>query len=112
MIDKYLSEWIDEPGRKPLILRGARQVGKSSAVRQLATRFEHFVEVNFEENPNLKGLFTADLNPHRIVDNLSVFFGKTIVPGKTLVFFDEIQACPPAVSSLRFFMKKCRNHTL
>lgn len=106
LIDKYLSEWIDEPGRKPLILRGARQVGKSSAVRQLATRFEHFVEVNFEENPNLKGLFTADLNPHRIVDNLSVFFGKTIVPGKTLVFFDEIQACPPAVSSLRFFYEK------
>jgi len=81
-------------------------VGKSSAVRQLATRFEHFVEVNFEENPNLKGLFTADLNPHRIVDNLSVFFGETIVPGKTLVFFDEIQACPPAVSSLRFFYEK------
>ena len=106
VIDKHLIEWRSEPQRKPIILRGARQVGKSSAVRQLATQFEDFVELNFEENPNLKSLFTADLNPHRIVDNLSVFFGKTIVPGKTLLFFDEIQTCLPAISALRFFYEK------
>lgn len=81
-------------------------MGKSSAVRQLATQFEYFVEVNFEETPNLKTLFTSDLNPRRIVENLSIYFGKSIVPGKTLLFFDEIQACPAAVSALRFFYEK------
>ena len=106
LIDKYLAEWKTETTRKPLLLRGARQVGKSSTVRQLAHSFEHFVEVNFEENPNLKTLFAADLNPQRIVENLSVFFGQSIVPGQTLLFFDEIQACPAAVSALRFFYEK------
>lgn len=106
LIDKYLLEWKNDPARKPLLLRGARQVGKSSAVRQLATHFDHFVEVNFEENPNLKTLFAADLSPQHIVENLSIFLGKAIVPGQTLLFLDEIQACPAAVSSLRFFYEK------
>lgn len=116
LIDRHLNEWMADPTRKPLLLRGARQVGKSSAVRQLATRqlatrqmesrFEHFVEVNFEENPNLKTLFAGDLNPQRIAENLSIFFGKPVVPGRTLLFFDEIQACPAAISSLRFFYEK------
>jgi predicted AAA+ superfamily ATPase len=105
-IDSHLIKWKDDPARKPLMLRGARQVGKSSAVRNLAAQFGHFVEVNFEENPNLKSLFTADLNPQRITENLSIFFGKPIVPGQTLLFFDEIQGCPSAISSLRFFYEK------
>lgn len=106
LIDKYLLEWKTEPSRKPLLLRGARQVGKSSAVRQLAAGFENFVEVNFEENPNLKSLFDADFSPQRIAENLSIFFGQKIEAGRTLLFFDEIQACPAAVSSLRFFFEK------
>ncbi len=106
LIDKYLMEWKAEADRKPILMRGARQVGKSSSVRQLATQFEHFVEVNFEELPNVKSLFNTDLNPERIIENLSIFFGKPIIPGKTLLFFDEIQACPPAISSLRFFYEK------
>lgn len=106
LVDKYLNSWKVESTRKPLILRGARQVGKSSAVRQLASSFQHFVEVNFEENPNLKVLFTEDLNPQRIIEHLSIFIGKPIIPGNTLLFFDEVQACPAAVSSLRFFYEK------
>lgn len=106
LIDKSLSEWTRDTNRKPLLLRGARQVGKSSAVRQLATQFEHFVELNFEETPALKTYFMGDLNPHRIVESLSIHFGKTILPGKSLLFFDEIQACPAAISSLRFFYEK------
>ena len=106
LIDIYLNEWRSDPAKKPLLLRGARQVGKSSAVRNLAEQFEQFVEVNFEGNPNLESLFAADLDPARIVKNLSIFFGKPIVPGKTLLFFDEIQACPVAISSLRFFYEK------
>jgi uncharacterized protein len=106
LIDSYLQKWREETNRKPLLLRGARQVGKSSTVRHMAKEFEHFVEVNFEERPNLKALFTEDLNPERIIENLSIFLGKPIKPGATLLFFDEIQACPPAVSSLRFFYEK------
>lgn len=106
LIDKHLFDWKEDPARKPLLLRGARQVGKSSAVRNLASRFGDFAEVNFEENPNLASIFTPDLNPVRIVDNLSVFLGQRIVAGQTLLFFDEIQACPPAISALRFFYEK------
>jgi uncharacterized protein len=105
-IDRHLLEWKKEQGRKPLLLRGARQVGKSSAVKALATHFDHFVEVNFEENRKLATLFSNDLNPKRLVENLSIFLGEAIVPGKTLLFFDEIQACPAAISSLRFFYEK------
>ncbi len=106
LIDKYLYDWKNDPARKPLILRGARQVGKSSAVRNLALQFKDFVEINFEENPNLNALFATDLNPQRIVADLSIFFGKPIEPGQTLLFLDEIQACPSAISSLRFFYEK------
>jgi hypothetical protein len=106
LIDKYLLEWKSDPLRKPLILRGARQVGKSSAVHNLAGKFEGFVEVNFEETPQLRSLFSPDVQPHRIIENLSIYFGQTIEPGKTLVFFDEIQSCPSAVASLRFFYEK------
>lgn len=105
-IDKCLQEWQHAPNRKPLILRGARQVGKSSSVRQLGARFEHFVEVNLEEQPNLKILFERDLDPRRIIEELSIYLRQPIHPGRTLLFFDEIQACPPAVSSLRFFYEK------
>lgn len=106
LIDSHLDEWKIDPHRKPLILRGARQVGKSSATKQLSAQFEYFIEANFEETPNLKTIFNGDLDPVRIIDNLSVFFGIPIIPGKTLLFFDEIQACPAAISSLRFFYEK------
>ncbi len=106
LIDNYLKEWMMDPARKPLLLRGARQVGKSSAIRNLALQFEHFAEINFEENPNLNSIFVQDNNPLRILDNLSVFLGQRIVPGQTLLFLDEIQACPPAISALRFFYEK------
>ncbi|MEI6411554.1 MAG: AAA family ATPase [Bacteroidota bacterium] len=106
LIDSHLSAWKNSETRKPLILRGARQVGKSSAVRHLALQFEHFVEVNFEETPALKSVFSGALNPQQIIENLSIFFGAPITPGRTLLFFDEIQACPQAISSLRFFYEK------
>lgn len=106
LIDNHLTQWKDDPFRKPLVLRGARQVGKSSAVRNLATQFSHFVEINFEETPQLNSIFMPDLNPVRILDSLSIFLGQRIIPGQTLLFFDEIQACPPAISALRFFYEK------
>lgn len=105
-IDKELLRWKDEDHRKPLLVRGARQVGKSSSVRKLGESFESFLEINFEEHRRVHSLFEGDLTPKVLCENLSIMFDKEIVPGKTLLFFDEIQACIPAISSLRFFYEK------
>jgi predicted AAA+ superfamily ATPase len=105
-IDQELTTWRQERQFKPLLVRGARQVGKSTAVRQLATQFDHFLEVNFEEQRQVHKLFEWDLDPHEICNNLSALYNVPILPGKTLLFFDEIQACIPAISSLRFFYEK------
>jgi predicted AAA+ superfamily ATPase len=87
-----------------LLIRGARQVGKSTAVRHLGERFESYVEINFERQSSFMALFqTGDLDVKRIVPQLAAMSGKQIVPGKTLLFLDEIQMCPEAIMSLRFF---------
>lgn len=105
-IDKDLSDWSRELPRKPLLLRGARQVGKSTAIREFAGRFEYFLEVNFEEQKRVHSLFEGDLSPDKLCDNLSIMYNTPVIAGKTLLFFDEIQACIPAISSLRFFYEK------
>ena len=105
-IDNILKAWKDNPDRKPLLLRGARQVGKSSAVKNLAKNFDFFIEINFEENPGINELFKRSLMPKLICENLSVYFGIPIVTGKTLLFFDEIQQSIPAISSLRYFYEQ------
>jgi predicted AAA+ superfamily ATPase len=105
-IDNELLLWKSEVGRKPLLLRGARQVGKSSSVRKLGETFRSFLEINFEENKKIHSLFNGDLTPQVLCENLSLMFDKDIVPGETLLFFDEIQSCIPAISSLRFFYEK------
>ena len=106
LIDKTLLNWKDNNDRKPLLLRGARQVGKSSAVRQLAINFNYFVEINFEEQLQIHELFHRNLIPSQICENLSILTGIPIIPGQTLLFFDEIQNCIPAISSLRFFYEQ------
>ena len=105
-IDKELLLWMDESNRKPLLIRGARQVGKSSSVRKLGKSFSSYLEINFEEHKNVHALFDGNLSPEILCDNLSVLFDMEIIPGKTLLFFDEIQTCIPAISSLRFFYEK------
>ena len=102
-IDKYLSDWKDEKNHKPLLLRGARQVGKSSAIRQLGKTFKHFIEVNFERDKEIKSVFIGNLKPKEITSRLSLFYGVPIIPGETLLFLDEIQACSEAIHSLWFF---------
>ena len=102
-IDSELNFWKGEENRKPLLLRGARQVGKSSSVRKLAEKFDDFIEINFEKNRNLYRFFEGDLDVKEICAKLSVQFQKPIIPNKTLLFLDEIQACPNAISALRFF---------
>ena len=103
MIDGYLLEWSQRSSHKPLLLRGARQVGKSTAVRHLSQKFKSFVEVNFERQPSYKQLFQGDIDVKRIVPQMAAIVGKPIEPGSTLLFLDEIQACPEAIMSLRFF---------
>ncbi|MDE6335395.1 MAG: AAA family ATPase, partial [Muribaculaceae bacterium] len=89
--------------RKPVLLRGARQVGKSTAVRHLGKSFESFVEINFERQPEYKALFTVNLIVDRIISQISAISRRQITAGKTLLFLDEIQLCPEAIMSLRFF---------
>ena len=103
MIDASLSAWASKTEHKPLLLRGARQVGKSTAVRHLGESFAHYVEINFEKQPEYKALFQDNLDVQRIVPQMSAMCGKPITAGETLLFFDEIQACPEAIMALRFF---------
>lgn len=102
-IDKHLSDWAKKNDHKPVLLRGARQVGKSSAVRNLGKTFEYFVEVNFEKHKNFAKIFSNDFDVKRITSEIAAICGKPVIPGKTLLFLDEIQMCPEAIMSLRFF---------
>jgi uncharacterized protein len=108
-IDGYLLNWAQSLDRKPLLVRGARQVGKSSAVRNLATHFDYFLELNFELDREAALLFSSVTDPVQLVEKLSILYQKPVLEGKTLVFLDEIQACPAAISSLRFFYEKMPN---
>ena len=102
-IDQYLLEWKNSPRHKPLLLRGARQIGKSTAVRHFGEKFETYIEANFERNASLKSLFESELPVKEIVSRLSSLYETEIIPGKSLLFLDEIQACPQALHSLWFF---------
>jgi len=101
-----LKKWKTSQIRKPLILRGARQVGKSWLAKEIGKDFESFVEINFEKNPEIKDFFQGNLNPEYLIDAVSNYFGKDIIPGKTLLFFDEIQMCPKAITALRYFYEE------
>ncbi|MFN8259188.1 MAG: AAA family ATPase [Bacteroidales bacterium] len=105
-IDDELKKWSLSNERKPLLLRGARQVGKSSAVRNLGRDFKYFAEINFESDRGVHGFFEGNLEPFDICEKLSLYYGVPVRPNETLLFFDEIQACVPAISSLRYFYEK------
>ena len=102
-IDDKLLEWKESPRRKPLLIRGARQVGKSTAVRHLGKGFKYFVEVNLESQPSIRQLFTKDIDVHRTCAAISATLGIPVVAGKTLLFIDEIQVSQEAIMSLRYF---------
>ena len=107
-IDIYLLEWKHAANRKPLLLRGARQVGKTAAVRELSSKFVNFVEINFEnkDHARAKRVFERHSDPYMICDELSALFETNINAGNTLLFLDEIQSCPDAISSLRYFYEQ------
>jgi predicted AAA+ superfamily ATPase len=107
-IDADLLEWKNSESRKPLILRGARQVGKSSAVRELGRKFDNLLEINFEnkDNAGAKRIFERHSDPHTICNELSAIYETPIIAGQTLLFLDEVQSCPDAISSLRYFYEE------
>ena len=105
---KKLDAWAIAGDRKPLVIRGMRQTGKTWCVRDFAARhFEgRFCEVDFEFAAEWRAVFDRDLDPVRICRELEALSGMEIVPGRTLLFFDEIQLCPRALESLRYFKEK------
>jgi predicted AAA+ superfamily ATPase len=104
----YLKEnWLTSLNRKPLIMRGARQVGKTWLIRQLAALSgKILIEVNFEKNPQISSLFSSN-DPHKILNSLSVFLNQKIEISQSLLFLDEIQATPEMLAKLRWFYEEC-----
>ncbi|TRX00271.1 ATP-binding protein [Flavobacterium gawalongense] len=108
-VDIELLNWKKTDKRKPLLIRGARQIGKTSAIRQLGEQFTHFVEINFDENPEFSQLFEKSLSPDEICQQVAVIKNIPIIENKTLLFLDEIQASPKAIGVLRYFYEKKPN---
>ena len=102
-IDSLLLEWKNSSNLKPLLLRGARQVGKSSAVKHLGKSFKYYIEINFETRPEVRELFEKVHNVHELANNLSILYNQPVIAGETLLFLDEIQASPDAIKSLWSF---------
>jgi uncharacterized protein len=103
---EYLLNWKNRTDRKPMIVRGARQVGKTHIIEEFGNvHFDNIIKVNFEEEPALKQFFNTN-NVIQIQQQLEVFYGIQISPSKTLLFLDEIQACPEAIVTLRYFYEK------
>jgi len=104
---KHLLEWKNSKNRKPLVLQGARQVGKTYLVEMFGkAEYKNYIHLNFEQDKNLHSLFDKSLNPDVLVDNLSLYIGKKIVSKDTLLFFDEIQVAPAVLTSLKYFMEQ------
>ena len=106
-LDK-LQKWKEKKNRKPLLLTGVRQCGKTYLIKEFGkNEFEEMAYFNFDGNTGLKTVFDYDFDVERIIDELgNMFYGKKIIPGKTLAIFDEIQDCPRAIQSLKYF---CEN---
>ena len=103
-ITEYLKQWKVDPHRKPLILQGARQVGKTYSILEFGrTQYEDVAYFNFESNPKLAETFAENISPSYLLPILSHIAGKTIVKEKTLVIFDEVQLCERALTSLKYF---------
>ena len=106
-----LKQWKESPERKPLIIRGARQVGKTWLMKEFGQScYDNYVYFNFDEEDELKSVFEVNKNPQRIIELLSMIAGEKIAPGKTLVIFDEVQECPEALNTLKYFKEKANEY--
>lgn len=112
---KYLIEWKNKKDRKPLILQGARQVGKTWLMKEFGkTQYKNVAYVNFDniKNKNLTNIFFADYNIDRIIESLSIETKTKIVPNDTLIILDEIQECPKALTSLKYFYENAPQYNI
>ena len=106
-----LIKWKSSEERKPMVLKGARQVGKTWLMKEFGQScYESFVYFNFDEEDELKSIFEKNKNPHRIIELLSFIAEKKIVPGETLIIFDEIQECPEALNTLKYFKENANEY--
>ena len=106
-----LIKWKSSDVRKPMVLKGARQVGKTWLMKEFGEKyFDNFVYLNFDEEEELKSIFETNKNPHRIIELISMIAGERIIPEKTLIIFDEIQECPEALNSLKYFKEKASEY--
>ncbi len=107
LLNRQLNQWRQNPNRKPLVLKGVRQCGKTWLLREFGEQYYPDVAAfNFEENPSLCSIFEQDLDVRRILLELGVIRGKAIQPERTLIILDEIQACDKALTSLKYFQEK------
>lgn len=109
-IYQKLLDWKQDKYRKPLILRGARQVGKTYILSEFAREYSNSLYVNFERNPSTAAIFADNLEPKELLRRLEAFFGTTITPGNTLIIFDEIQECSNALASLKYFNEEANEY--
>lgn len=108
---KDLIEWKDSEDRKPLVLKGARQVGKTWLMKEFgSTCYSNYVYFNFDEDEELKSLFASNKNPRRLLTLLALAAGEKILPEKTLIIFDEIQECPDALNALKYFKESANEY--
>ena len=106
-----LIEWKNDPWRKPLIIDGVRQCGKTYLLNEFGSKnYDDTAYFNFEDDKGLASHFERNLDPHRIIEELSLLKGRPIVPGKTLIVFDEIQFCGRALTSLKYFCEEAPEH--
>lgn len=104
LVLKDLMEWKDSPFRKPLILKGIRQVGKTWLLKSFGKEaYKNTAYFNFDEEPSLKQFFEQSKNPKRILQNLAMATGQRIKPGNTLIVFDEVQDCPDVINAMKYF---------
>ena len=108
---KALMQWKSSEDRKPMVLKGARQVGKTWLMKEFGRiAYDSFVYFNFDEEDELKSIFEVNKNPQRIVELLSLIAGEKILPERTLIIFDEIQECPSALNTLKYFKEKANDY--
>lgn len=106
-----LIKWKSSEERKPMVLKGARQVGKTWLMKEFGQNYyDSYVYFNFDEEDELKSIFEANKKPQRIIELLSMIAGEKIVPGETLIIFDEIQECPEALNTLKYFKEKANEY--
>ena len=106
-----LLEWKNDKRRKPLIIKGARQVGKTWLMHEFGKKhYADYVYFNFDEEDELKSIFEGNKNPNRIIELLGLLVGRKILPNETLIILDEIQECPAALNSLKYFREKANEY--